>query len=228
MLTLNNIHTYYGDSHILQGVTLEVNKGEAVALLGRNGVGKTTTISSIIGFEPPRRGEILLRGDNIVGKPPHQIAQSGVGLVPQGRGIFPTLTVRENLTMAARAGDWTLEKMLSLFPNLNERLNNYGRQLSGGEQQMLAIARALMTNPELLLLDEPSEGLAPLIVQEISRIVTELKTSGLSILLVEQNLSMALDIVDRVYVMSKGVIAYEGTPVELRAQTDLMNQLLGV
>ena len=228
MLTLNNIHTYYGDSHILQGVTLEVNKGEAVALLGRNGVGKTTTISSIIGFEPPRRGEILLRGNNIVGKPPHKIAQSGVGLVPQGRGIFPTLTVRENLTMAARAGDWTLEKMLSLFPNLKERLNNYGRQLSGGEQQMLAIARALMTNPELLLLDEPSEGLAPLIVQEIGRIVTELKTSGLSILLVEQNLSMALNIVDRVYVMSKGVIAYEGTPADLRAQTDLMDQLLGV
>lgn len=228
MLTINNIHTYYGDSHILQGVTLELNRGEAVALLGRNGVGKTTTISSIIGFEPPRRGEILLRGNNIVGQAPHKIAQAGVGLVPQGRGIFPTLTVRENLTMAARTGNWTLEKMLSLFPNLNERLNNYGRQLSGGEQQMLAIARALMTNPELLLLDEPSEGLAPLIVQEIGRIITELKTSGLSILLVEQNLSMALDIVDRVYVMSKGVIAYEGTPADLRAQTDLMNQLLGV
>lgn len=228
MLTVNNIHTYYGNSHILQGVTLHVGKGEAVALLGRNGVGKTTTISSIIGLESPRRGEISLRGVNLVGKPPHQIAQMGVGLVPQGRGIFPTLTVRENLTMAARSGAWTFERMMGLFPNLQNRLNNYGRQLSGGEQQMLAIARALMTNPELILLDEPSEGLAPLIVEEIGRIINELKANKLSILLVEQNLSMALGIVDRVYVMSKGRIEYEGTPDNLRSNAQLMDQLLGV
>lgn len=228
MLAINNIHTYYGDSHILQGVTLNVEKGEAVALLGRNGVGKTTTISSIIGFEPPRRGEILLRGVNLVGKPSYEIAQLGVGFVPQGRGIFPTLTVRENLTMAARPGQWTFEQMMTFFPNLQTRLNNYGRQLSGGEQQMLAIARALMTNPELILLDEPSEGLAPLIVREIGRIIRELKKNGLSILLVEQNLSMALDIVDRVYVMSKGRIEYEGTPESLRSNVELMDQLLGV
>lgn len=228
MLKVNDIHTYYGESHILQGVTLAVGQGEAVALLGRNGVGKTTTISSIIGFEPPRRGQIMLRGDNIVDLPSHAIAQRGVGLVPQGRGIFPTLTVYENLTMAARSGDWTLERMLTLFPNLKDRLKNYGRQLSGGEQQMLAMARALMTNPELLLLDEPSEGLAPLIVEEIGRIVMELKANGLSILLVEQNLSMALSVVDRVFVMSKGRIEYEGTPAELRKQTELMDQLLGV
>jgi branched-chain amino acid transport system ATP-binding protein len=228
MLAINNIHTYYGNSHILQGVTLKVGKGEAVALLGRNGVGKTTTISSIIGFEPPRRGEILLRGVNLVGKPPHQIAQLGVGLVPQGRGIFPTLTVHENLTMAARPGPWSFERMMTLFPNLEKRLNNYGRQLSGGEQQMLAIARALMTNPELILLDEPSEGLAPLILQEIGRIIRELKQNKLSILLVEQNLSMALGLVDRVYVMSKGRIEYEGRPDKLRANSQLMEQLLGV
>ncbi len=231
MLNINDIHTYYGDSHILQGVTLEVKKGEAVALLGRNGVGKTTTISSIIGFEPPRRGKILLQGQNITGRPPYEIAQSGVGLVPQGRGIFPTLTVRENLTLAARNtqnGGWTLDRLLPLFPNLRDRMNNYGRQLSGGEQQMLAIGRALMTNPELLLLDEPSEGLAPLIVEEIARIITEVKAKGLSILLVEQNLAMALGVVDRVYVMSKGRIEYEGTPNELRQQAELMDQLLGV
>ncbi|MEM7532378.1 MAG: ABC transporter ATP-binding protein [Chloroflexota bacterium] len=228
MLTVNDIHTYYGESHILQGVTLSVNEGEAVALLGRNGVGKTTTISSIIGFSPPRRGEILLHGDNMAGKPPHQIAQRGVGLVPQGRGIFPTLTVRENLTIAAKAGEWTFDRMMSLFPNLQNRLKNYGNQLSGGEQQMLAIARALMTNPALLLLDEPSEGLAPLIVAEIGRVIQELKASGLSILLVEQNLAMALETADRVYVMSKGRIEYDGTPSDLRSQRGLMDQLLGV
>ncbi|MEM7344489.1 MAG: ABC transporter ATP-binding protein [Chloroflexota bacterium] len=231
MLTINDIHTYYGESHILQGVSLTVNEGEAVALLGRNGVGKTTTISSIIGFEPPRNGEITLRGENIVGKPSHTIAQSGVGLVPQGRGIFPTLTVQENLTLAARneaKGGWTYDRMLTLFPNLKARLKNYGRQLSGGEQQMLAMARALMTNPDLLLLDEPSEGLAPLIVEEIGRIIVELKENGLSILLVEQNLSLALGVADRVYVMSKGRIEYEGTPDDLREHATLMDQLLGV
>ncbi len=231
MLKLHNIHTYYGDSHILQGVSLEVKEKEAVALLGRNGVGKTTTISSIIGFEPPRHGEITLEGEKISGLSPYEIAQLGVGLVPQGRGIFPTLTVKENLTIAARDaknGGWTLERLFPLFPNLRDRLGNYGRQLSGGEQQMLAMARALMTNPKLLLLDEPSEGLAPLIVKEIGNIVQEVKKSGMSILLVEQNLSMALEVVDRVYVMSKGRIEFEGTPAALKAEKELMLHLLGV
>jgi branched-chain amino acid transport system ATP-binding protein len=231
MLKLRDIHTYYGDSHILQGVSLDVREEEAVALLGRNGVGKTTTISSIIGFEPPRRGEITLDGKQINGLPSYEIAQRGVGLVPQGRGIFPTLTVKENLTIAARNaqnGGWTLERLLPLFPNLRDRMGNYGRQLSGGEQQMLAMARALMTNPRLLLLDEPSEGLAPLIVKKIGSIVQEVKKSGMSILLVEQNLSMALEVVDRVYVMSKGRIEFEGIPAELKAEKELMLHLLGV
>jgi branched-chain amino acid transport system ATP-binding protein len=231
MLKLHDIHTYYGDSHILQGVSLEVKNEEAVALLGRNGVGKTTTISSIIGFEPPRSGEISLEGKNITGRPSYEIAQLGVGLVPQGRGIFPTLTVKENLTIAARNaqnGGWSLDRLLPLFPNLRDRMGNYGRQLSGGEQQMLAMARALMTNPKLLLLDEPSEGLAPLIVKEIGNIVQEVKKSGMSILLVEQNLSMALEVVDRVYVMSKGRIEFEGTPATLKAEKELMVHLLGV
>lgn len=231
MLKLHDIHTYYGDSHILQGVSLEVEDGEVVALLGRNGVGKTTTINSIIGFEPPRRGEIILEGKNITDRPPYEISQRGVGLVPQGRGIFPTLTVKENLTFAARNAQsegWTLDRLLPLFPNLRDRLGNYGRQLSGGEQQMLAIARALMTNPKLLLLDEPSEGLAPLIVDQIGNIVQTVKKSGMSILLVEQNLSMALKVVDRVYVMSKGRIEYEGTPAALKEESELMVKLLGV
>jgi len=231
MLKLQDIHAYYGDSHILQGVSLEVKEEEAVALLGRNGVGKTTTISSIIGFEPPRRGEITLEGKRINGLSSYEIAQRGVGLVPQGRGIFPTLTVKENLTIAARNdqnGGWTLDRLLPLFPNLRDRMGNYGRQLSGGEQQMLAMARALMTNPKLLLLDEPSEGLAPLIVKEIGNIVLEVKKSGMSILLVEQNLSMALEVVDRVYVMSKGRIEFEGTPAALKAEKELMVHLLGV
>ena len=195
-------------------MSLTVNKGEAVALLGRNGVGKSTTIKSIIGFTPPRRGEIRLHDTNITAWPSYKIAQQGVGLVPQGRGIFPTLTVQENITLAARnaqKGGWTYQRVLDLFPNLQARLKNYGSQLSGGEQQMLAIARALMTNPELLLLDEPSEGLAPLIVAEIGRIITQLKNDGLSILLVEQNLTLALAIVDRVYIMSKGRMVFEGT-----------------
>ena len=231
MLIVDNIHTYYGNSHILQGVSLSVNKGEAVALLGRNGVGKSTTIKSIIGFTPPRHGEIRLHDTNITAWPSYKIAQQGVGLVPQGRGIFPTLTVQENITLAARnaqKGGWSYQRVLDLFPNLQARLKNYGSQLSGGEQQMLAIARALMTNPELLLLDEPSEGLAPLIVAEIGRIITQLKNDGLSILLVEQNLTLALAIVDRVYIMSKGRMVFEGTPPELREQEKVRQQYLGV
>ena len=231
MLIVEDIHTYYGHSHVLQGVTLAVEEGEVVALLGRNGVGKTTTIKSIIGFNPPREGRIRLRGEDVTARPPYRIAQAGVGLVPQGREIFPSLTVQENIMLAARSpvnGGWTLARVLETFPPLAQRLKNRGSQLSGGEQQMLAIARALMTNPALLLLDEPSEGLAPLIVREIGRIVRQLREEGLSILIVEQNLSLALEIANRVYVMSKGKVVFEGTPDELREQGGVRHQYLGV
>lgn len=231
MLTVDQIHTFYGDSHVLQGVSLTVKTGEVVALLGRNGAGKSTIISSIIGFIRPRRGRISLRKRDITTLPAHQIAQLGVGLVPQGRAIFPTLTVRENITLAARNSrpdGWSLERVLATFPPLADRLQNLGSQLSGGEQQMLAIARTLMINPHLLLLDEPSEGLAPIIVAEIKRIIGQLRAEGLSILLVEQNLSLALELADRVYVMSKGRIVFEGAPSSLRQQPEVMQRFLGV
>lgn len=231
MLIVNDIHTYYGDSHILQGVSLTVGQAEAVALLGRNGVGKSTTIKSIIGFTPPQRGQITLAGLDITHLPSYRIAQTGVGLVPQGRSIFPALTVRENIMLAARGtakGGWTFERVLETFPPLKGRLKNLGAQLSGGEQQMLALARALMTNPELLLLDEPSEGLAPLFVAEIGRIIGQLRQDGLSILLVEQNLALALGVADRVYVMNKGRIVFAGAPADLREQAEVRHRYLGV
>jgi len=232
MLELIDVHTYYGESYVLQGISLEVKKGSAVALLGRNGMGKTTTIRSIIGFTPPRRGVIRFKGKEITGLQPHQVSQMGIGLVPQGRRIFPSLSVKENLLMAARgerkAEAWTLDKVYSLFPILKERTNYKGNLLSGGEQQMLTIARALMTNPDLLLMDEPSEGLAPIIVQEVGRIISQLKQSGFSILLVEQNLSMALGLADYVYIISKGVIVYESKPQELRANEKIKAKYLGV
>jgi branched-chain amino acid transport system ATP-binding protein len=231
MLAVEEIHTYYGHSHILQGVSLHVEEGEAVVMLGRNGVGKTTTIKSIIGFTPPQKGVIRFKQEDVTRLPSYRTAQQGMGLVPQGRAIFPNLTVKENMTLAARnagAHGWTEERVLALFPPLAARLGNLGSQLSGGEQQMLAVARALMTNPDLLLLDEPSEGLAPLIVAEIGRVIKQIKEEGLSILLVEQNLNLALDVADRVYVMSKGQIVYEGTPADLRAQPEVMHQYLGV
>jgi len=196
VLELINIHTYYGDSYVLQGISLKVQEGSVVALLGRNGMGKTTTIRSIIGFTPPRRGELRFKGKDIMHLSSHEIAQMGIGLVPQGRRIFPSLNVKENLTMAAQPGRgnqrWSLDRVYSYFPILKDRSNLKGNLLSGGEQQMLAIARALMTNPDLLLMDEPSEGLAPTIVLKVGEIISQLKESGFSILLVEQNYPMAL------------------------------------
>src|SRR5581483_11647364 len=214
LLALHNVHSYYGDSHILHGVSLHVAPGECVALLGRNGAGKTTTIRTVIGFTPAREGSVTFQGQDVTRLPPHRIARLGVGLVPQGRRIFPDLTVSENLRLAERphADGWTLPKVHDYFPRLRERAHQRAGTMSGGEQQMLAIGRALMTNPTLLLMDEPSEGLSPILVREIGRIVGELKRERLSILLVEQNLPFALSLVDRVYVMNKGQIVFSGSP----------------
>src|SRR6516165_8763867 len=214
MLELENVNAYYGESHILRGVSLCVHDGEVVCLLGRNGAGKTTTILTIMGYLKPRAGRIVYKGRDIAALPPHAVARLGFGLVPQERGIFPSLTVREHLTVFARAGDqrrWTLDRIFGLFPNLKQRERNLGFQLSGGEQQMLSIARALMLNPSLLLLDEPSEGLAPLVVREIIAVLRALKREGRAVLLVEQNLHTALALADRHYVMSKGEVCFTGT-----------------
>jgi len=213
MLELTDIHTYYGDSYVLQGVSLKVEEGSVVALLGRNGMGKTTTIHSIMGFTPPRHGTIRFRGLDLTGLTSQRIARLGMGLVPQGRRIFPSLSVEENLTMAARAGNnaspWTLKRVYDLFPVLAERAGIRGTLLSGGEQSLLNIARALMTNPELMLMDEPSEGLSPMMVATVGNIVSQLKERGLSILLVEQNLPLALKVADYIYIMGKGAIVCE-------------------
>lgn len=232
MLDLLDIHTFYGESYVLRGVSLRVDEGSVVALLGRNGMGKTTTIRSIIGFTPPRRGVIRFRGNNIAGMEPHEIAKMGIGLVPQGRRIFPSLSVEENLTVGVRKtrnpDEWSLEKVYSLFPILKKRAKIKGTLLSGGEQQMLSIGRALMTNPDLILMDEPSEGLAPVIVREIGRFVTHLKETGASILLVEQNLPMALALADHIYIMSKGEIVGKYTPEELRNNEEVKAKHLGL
>ncbi|HEY7254973.1 MAG TPA: ABC transporter ATP-binding protein [Methylomirabilota bacterium] len=228
MLDVEAIHTYYGDSHVLHGVSLRVARGEAVALLGRNGAGKTTTIRSIVGFTPPRTGRVVFEDRAIERWPSYRIARHGLALVPQGRRIFAPLSVRENLVLGARAEGWTLERVFALFPRLREREGQAGGTLSGGEQQMLAIGRALMTNGRLLLLDEPSEGLAPRIVREIGRILQTLKAERLSLLLVEQNYHLALRVADRVYVMNKGQIVYEGPPAALEANEDVKRRYLGV
>ncbi len=234
MLEVENVHTYYGESHVLHGVSLDVRAGEAVSILGRNGVGKTTLIRTVMGFTPARDGAIRFDGRPIHAAPPYRIARLGIGLVPQGRRIFSPLSVAENLALGLRRdrrerqGRWTLEAVHAIFPRLAERAAQGGGTLSGGEQSMLAVARALMTNPRLLLLDEPSEGLAPLIVHEIGRVLARLKGEGLSILLVEQNLALALRVADRVYVMSKGQIVYHGTPSELQANEDVKRKFLGI
>jgi branched-chain amino acid transport system ATP-binding protein len=231
MLDLENVNAYYGDSHILHGVSLAVNEGEVVCLLGRNGAGKTTTILTIMGYLKPRPGRILYRGRDIAALPPYAVARLGFGFVPQERGIFPSLTVRENLTVFARGtagGRWTLERILELFPSLRARERNLGFQLSGGEQQMLSIARALMLNPSLLLLDEPSEGLAPMIVQDIVEVLRNLKREGLAILLVEQNLRTALAVADRHHVMNKGEICFTGSSGELEGNEFVVRNYLSV
>jgi branched-chain amino acid transport system ATP-binding protein len=236
MIELRDINAYYGESHILHGVSLSVQDGEIVCLLGRNGAGKTTTILTIMGYLKPRKGAVCYNGRDISGLPTHTIARLGIGLVPQERGIFPSLTVRENLTVFARAGTrdtqakdrWTLDRIYRLFPRLKERESNLGFQLSGGEQQMLSIARALMLNPALLLLDEPSEGLAPAIVGEIIQILAGLKKEGLAVLLVEQNLKTALAVADRHHVLNKGEICFSGTSSDLKDNDFVLRTYLSV
>jgi len=229
VLEVEDVHTYYGVSHVLQGISLRVGEGEALGILGRNGMGKTTLIRSIIGFTPPRRGVVRLRGDDITRWPPYRMVAAGLAMVPQGRRVFASLTVRENLDVARRAGGrWTLERVEALFPRLAERARSRAGSLSGGEQQMLAIGRALMTDPRLLLLDEPTEGLAPLLVREVGRVLGELRRAGLSILLVEQNLPLALSVVDRVHILSRGQIVHSARPDELAADEAVKSRYLGV
>ena len=231
LLEIRNIHTYYGDSHVLQGVSLNVEKGKIVAILGRNGAGKTTLLRTIIGFTPPRQGNILFKGEEITHFRPYRIARLGIGLVPQGRRIFSSLTVRENLDIATRPGhisQWSPNDIFSVFPRLRQRSTARAKNLSGGEQQMLACGRALVGNPDLLLMDEPSEGLAPLLVREVGRIISEIKAQELSMLLVEQDSSFALKLADYVYVMSRGLIVYESESEKLRQNPEIRSRYLGV
>jgi branched-chain amino acid transport system ATP-binding protein len=231
MLEIDNINAYYGDSHILHGVSLSVGEGEIVCLLGRNGAGKTTTILTVMGYLQPRPGRIRYRDRDIAGLPPYEVARLGFGFVPQERGIFPSLSVRENLTVFARSGGkgfWTLQRIFDLFPVLRARERNLGFQLSGGEQQMLSIARALMLNPAMLLLDEPSEGLAPMIVQQIIEVLARLKQEGLAILLVEQSLRTAFAVGDRHHVLNKGEICFSGSAAELENNEFVLRNYLSV
>jgi branched-chain amino acid transport system ATP-binding protein len=230
-LQLENVNAYYGASHVLQGITLEVNEGEVVSLLGRNGAGKTTTLLTIMGYLKPRPGHVRFRGTDISGFAPYRVSRMGLGFVPQERGIFKSLSVLENLTVSARPGErtrWTLADIFKLFGRLEERQHVRGTNLSGGEQQMLAIARALLLNPSLLILDEPSEGLAPLIVEEIVKILTEVRNSGLPILIVEQNIKTAFAVADRHYILTKGVVSFEGHTEELQGNKTLLHQHLGI
>jgi len=228
-LTAENLHTFYGKSHILHGVSLEVKAGEIVALLGRNGAGKTTTMRSLVGLTHAREGKVTLFGKTTTDWPPYRIAMLGLGYVPEGRKIFPSLTVEENLKVPAeRPGPWNIPRIYELFPRLAERKGNKGRQLSGGEQEMLAIARALLLNPSLILLDEPSQGLAPLIVQEVFRVITSAREEGISVLLVEQNVRAAVAIADRAYVLDDGKIVYSGEAAEFAKDEERVRSLAGV
>jgi len=231
ILEVRDIHTYYGEAYVLQGVTLTLNRGQILGLLGRNGVGKTTLVNSIVGFNPPRRGQILFKGNDITRKSSFETVRGGMGLVPQGRRVFPTLAVEENLLVAARGrpgGGWTLDRVYEMFPRLRERRLQRARTLSGGEQQMLAIGRALMTNPDCLIMDEPSEGLAPIIIQGLWEAIGRLKREGMSILLVEQNAHLALKLADHVNIMSKGLVVYSSTPDEVRTNDAVKSRYLGI
>ena len=233
MLTLDSIHTYYGDSHTLRGVSLDLPAGTSLGLLGRNGMGKTTLIRTLMGYVRATRGSVRWAGTDVTNAPPERIARLGIGYVPEGRGIFPNLSVRENLVMTARRGpdgrnDWTFERVLATFPRLTERLNHGGQQLSGGEQQMLAIGRALMTNPTLMILDEATEGLAPLIVAEIWRVISDIRATGISTLIVDRNYRAVLAHTDRAVVLEKGLIVMAGTSPELAADQGGLAAALGV
>ena len=233
LLKAHGIHAYYGASHILHGVDFSIRRGETIGLMGRNGMGKTTLLKSILGLLPPRQGKVTVRGQDMTRAAPHRIARAGIAYVPEGRGIFPNLSVRENLIMAARAGyggrqDWTLERALDIFPRLGERLNHGGQQLSGGEQQMLTIARALLTNPDLLILDEATEGLAPLVAQEIWRILHRIRHTGISSIIVDKNFSAVSDITDRNIILVKGQVMFEGDSDTLRGQPETLRNHLGV
>jgi branched-chain amino acid transport system ATP-binding protein len=230
VLKVEDIHTYYGDSYILQGISLRVKGGEVIGLLGRNGMGKTTLIRSIIGFTPPRRGRVMFKDTEVTHTRPFRIARLGISVVPQGRQIFPSLNVTENLTVgfSGKAEGWTLERIFELFPPLRERLHHPGDRLSGGEQQMLAIARSLMTNPSFLLMDEPTEGLSPLFVQTVGQVVRKLQQGGISILLVEQNLRFALTHTDYLHILSRGQIVHSSSPKDLDQNPEIKSRYLGV
>lgn len=234
LLEVRDLHTYYEESHILQGISLDVDQGEIVSLLGRNGMGKSTTLKSIIGIAVPRSGDVLFRGSNLSGLPPHRIANLGVGYVPEDRRIFPRLTVRENLIIGIKSGQhplanaWSVEKIYHYFPRLKARDRQKGAYLSGGEQQMLTIARTLMGNPEVVLLDEPTEGLAPKIVETLEQVVQDINAHGVAILLVEQNMRVVLRLASRIYVISKGSIVFHGSGQELREAREIREKHLEV
>jgi branched-chain amino acid transport system ATP-binding protein len=228
MLEVRDLETAYGRSQVLFGINLKIERGEVVSLLGRNGMGKTTTVRSIMGISRPKAGTITFESKPMNNLPSYRIAQAGLGLVPEGRQVFPNLTVRENLIATARKGPWTLERVFKLFPHLEARKGNYGNQLSGGEQQMLAIARALMTNPRLLILDEATEGLAPLIRAEIYRSIEQLKAEGLSILVIDKDVKALTRVADRHYVLEKGRVVWSGSSPELAADRNMQHRYLGV
>jgi branched-chain amino acid transport system ATP-binding protein len=236
LLEVKNLNSYYGDSHVLQGISLTLDQGEIVALLGRNGMGKSTALKSIMGLVKPRSGEVVFRGKDIAGYPPYKVARAGIGYVPEERRIFPNLSVLDNLAMGIKGGKidevnpntWTVDRIFDHFPKLKERSNQNGALLSGGEQQMLAIGRTLMGNPELLMVDEPTEGLSPLLVKEVRDMIADINKAGVSILLVEHNLKVAMSLADRVYLMGKAHIGFKGTAEELEAQPEIREKYLEV